>query len=374
MAFENMETVDNMLRDAEAIDRATVKDVVKKPEPPPPLVSDSGPAALAQLERRSSGAENPIPTPWPGLDAILSGGFFAGLYILVAGTGFGKTQAVLQMALQAALSGVPALYVSLELSLFEVHCRLWGLLSKTFAWTDFFRGERDKGDEIKKALADEARSHEQTLAGLPIHVVEAPPAVWGAEQLQQGIAGMLQLYPSRPPFVVVDFLQLVGPYVDEETLRMIEPRLRVGLVAYSGRSLARATGATIVLVSSAARDKYGLMSGACGEAGLEANGLIKCPDVLVGLGKESGEIEYAADGIIVGVRFAGPVGKSTPIALTVPKLRAGRPGWTALYFNGHRFDQAPPAVASSIVASMAEKKVKEGKVRAEVDLVDTIPW
>lgn len=63
-------------------------------------------------------------TGWSDLDNILGGGFFnAGLYILGARPGMGKTTVALNVAEQVASRGFPVLFVSLEMTSRQVMCK-----------------------------------------------------------------------------------------------------------------------------------------------------------------------------------------------------------------------------------------------------------
>ena len=61
---------------------------------------------------------------------------------------------------------------------------------------------------------------------------------------------------------------------------------------------------------------------------------------LVGLGKESGDVEYSADGVLVLCREPWEASKpqgGKVVHLAVAKLRAGEGSWCALRFDGTVF-------------------------------------
>ena len=59
-------------------------------------------SALARIEARRSKRERPVATPWNGVNEALGGGLWPGFYVLVGGTGAGKSQWALQLGLHAA--------------------------------------------------------------------------------------------------------------------------------------------------------------------------------------------------------------------------------------------------------------------------------
>jgi hypothetical protein len=95
---------------------------------------------------------------------------------------------------------------------------------------------------------------------------------------------------------------------------------------------------------------------------------------LVGMGKESGDVEYSADSVMVLCREAWPDGEPPPkggrhVHLAVAKLRAGQPSWCVLAFDGTRFKDAPDASAdgsnASAPAGFKEPPKRKGKGRGK---------
>jgi hypothetical protein len=202
-------------------------------------------------------------------------------------------------------------------------------------------------EEVSQKFAPEL----DELARLPFHLEVAPPFGWSYPTLWEKAQAMRARYPERrdeagqpqpgsaPFLVVLDFLQIVS---GRERARE-DMRERIGRAAYIGRAVARDLDAAVLLVSSTARDNYGALNGekegrgaALGEGS---------PVRLVGLGKESGEVEYAADSVLVLCREAWD-GPTPPIGgagtwLAVAKVRAGTPAWVRLAFDGGVFREAP---------------------------------
>jgi len=299
---------------------------------------------LDRLRARADRREVPIPLPWPNVSRELGGGLWPGMYVLVGNTGSGKSQWALQAGLHAAHAGIPVLYVGLELGRTDLVARLVGLISGR-KWSRLYLGA-DPSE-----LADVEASCARELAALervPFHLETAPPHGWDYRELAREARAMRELYPegepgSRPFLVVLDFLQLVtSPEGAREDLRE-----RIGRAAYAGRAVARDFGASVLLVSSTAREHYGALSGEPSRTNTRAKGPALGagnPARLVGLGKESGELEYACDGALV--LAAEPWPDKTPpmdgtrVWLALAKMRAkpeGSTGWAPLRFDGGRF-------------------------------------
>lgn len=314
--------------------------------------------ALKRMSARARGDEKPIPLPWPVLGDALAGGLWPGLHVLVGNTGSGKSQFSLQIAVEAARNGVPVLYVGLELGKVDLVARLLGLLTAR-KWSRLFLGSGGVQE-----LAEIQERHPEAFADLgsmPFHLEVCPPMGWSYTELTRKTQALRALYPertaadgtpipgSRPLLVVLDFLQLVGsPPETREDLRE-----RIGRAAYAGRAVARDLDAAVLLVSSTARDNYGKVDGekdgSKGPALGEGN-----PARFVGLGKESGEVEYAADSVLVLCRDNGSNGRApedgwSPMWLAIAKSRArgesieAQRGWVELRFNGGRFEAQSPS-------------------------------
>lgn len=305
--------------------------------------------AITRMGARARGQERPIPLPWPTLTTALGGGLWPGLHVLVGNTGSGKSQFALQAALQASRSGTPVLYVGLELGKVDLVARLIGLLSGR-RWSRLYLGSDPA--ELPDVLGRFAEELGE-LSRLPFHLEVASPFGWSYPILWEKARAMRSHYPeardasgnSRPgsaPFLVVlDFLQLVSsPETANEDLRE-----RIGRAAYIGRAAARDLDAAVLLVSSTARDNYGALNG---EKDGKGPGLGEgSPARLVGLGKESGEIEYSADSVLVLCRepWEGgePPAGGTATWLAVAKVRAGTPSWVRFTFDGGLFREAAPS-------------------------------
>lgn len=297
-----------------------------------PVLGDLLGKAFEEMGHRADGSRTPIATPWPALNSILGGGFWPGLHVLTGTTGSGKTQLALQVALRAAAEDVPVLYVALELSRTELVARLAALAASEFPgagrapkWSDLYLG-KDPG--ALERLGGDVRAF---LAALPIRIEEAAAGEWVAgRNLSERARAMREAHSGRTPLIVVDYLQIVGAENVRQDLRGC-----IRSAALAARNVAR-EGAAVLLLSSVSRENAKLLGP--GEDGVRPDA---DPSILVGLGKESGEIEFSADSVLALSREEYREG-GTPMHLAAAKVRAGRPGWVSISFDGSRFSGGQP--------------------------------
>lgn len=334
--------------------------------PPPTLASILGPA-LDRMDARARGEEKPITTPWRDYnDALPGGGLWPGCHVLVAGTGVGKSTWALQLALHAARAGTPVAYVGLELDDTQIALRLVADVAK-LRWSDLYTGAGAAKNEKDR---DKARAAADSLRGLPFYVEHGSPMGWSAADLQSLADRMRKSHPGEAPMLLVlDFLQVLG--AEPEAGRQ-ELRERIGRAAYVARQIARTHNAAVLVISSLARGSYNaadlleqakpIAEKTKREGGLVLERRLLNPDAIVGLGKESGEIEYAADSVTVALRVRDlPADDDSRVLFALPKLRAGRESWCELMFNGARFaDSADHGGALAAHLAKPPKPPREG--------------
>lgn len=305
-----------------------------------PLIHEFAADAVEIMWRRANGLAKPLPTPFPLFSEAMGGGWWPGAYILSSTTGAGKSQWALQCALEAALNGAPVLYLGLELEKAQIVARLMSLLCarrdpiRAPFWSNLYLGT--------DAAALERASKE--LPSIPRHFhAEFPPPMraWTADQLVLRVREMRAKYPetepgSQPMFVVLDYLQIVG---SREGAGHQDLRERVGEAAYMARQVAREYGAVVLVISSISRDNAKILGDPKTQFGhCEAGDF-------VGFGKESGEIEYSADGVLtMAVMDRGGVDGRKTVGMALAKVRAGKTSWAYYSFNGSWFEprEAPP--------------------------------
>jgi hypothetical protein len=247
----------------------------------------------------------------------------------------------MQWALHVAMNGGPVAYVGLEMTPLEIVTRLIGLICGC-RWSSLVHGT---DPDLEKRLAQAS----DTLDALPFHLSFPDGDGWSYERLPLLAASMAARYPHTAPLIVVDYLQLVqGPV----HLRM-DMRERIRCAAICARNVVRQHGATVLLLSSTARHMYRELHEAAHKAEIAAvDGTPADPGDLVGVGKESGEVEYCADGQLVLLRCdkkpaQDPKGRvilvdddvkeRTRYWLALSKTRAHRPSWVPFTFDGGHF-------------------------------------
>lgn len=292
--------------------------------------------AVELMRRRARGDAKPIMTPWNHINEALCGGLWPGTFsVLTGSTGSGKSQWALQVALGAARAGTPVLYVGLELGRVDLVARVIGLMEAEDSgtappWSFYFFGAVGTGNLDRAAAA-----HGGALKRLPFRLETAPPMGWPISNLGVRAAALRAAHPetrpgAQPILVIVDYLQIVG--AENEPKRQ-DLRERIGRAAACGRAIALEHDAAVLMLSSVSREN------AKGIATGDKPWMRPASD-FVGLGKESGEIEFSADVVIVLTR--GPGGaKWSSMYLGVAKQRAGLTSpagrWPHLLFNGGWF-------------------------------------
>lgn len=237
-----------------------------------------------------------VPLPFPGLAAILHGGFRAGLlYCLIAPPKAGKTTFSSVLMDHAARAGNPVLYVGFEMGVGQM---INAALARKTRINSYKIDTRSLSDAEKiyveraldEYLADEGRLLELWEAGLTTTLADAQ--AWAVRAKQD--------HADKVPLIVVDYLQLARLGIREIDAHQSETR-RVSAIAVACKDLARATGAAVLALSSvtksaeqaatqggeldvtAARDSLAIIHAADGVLALQS------ADVLVTRGGKKGD-------------------------------------------------------------------------------------
>jgi len=340
-------------------------------------------AAMDSFDARGNKTELPLSTPWPDLNEQLpGGGYWPGCHVLVGGTGAGKSAWALQLAMHALTDGAAVYYAALELDTKQIIARLAAESDaqltqaaarkagkrppRPISWSSLYTGEASAEERMRAREALPAGA----LANFTIDHGgdDGEGGDWTPGRMRDAAAAMRKQHGDKPILMIVDFLQLVA---SDGGSRM-ELRERIGHAAKTARAVAQRYGATVMLISSVARDKYDDVSsfqglkaariGADRTADQVVERYLHSPDALVGLGKESGEIEYAADSVTTAVTLPRvPALAGRPVVFVTAKLRAGRPGWCSLQFDGSRFTSEPDRGAGVLRAMNDQPKTPKAK-------------
>jgi hypothetical protein len=260
-------------------------------------------------------------------------------------------------------AGLAARLAALGLRRRDIREAVTGRPVAAVPWSGLYLGKPD----ALRALEEHGADVLARLDAAPLYLVQGDARGWAYTEIARVAAALRERHPTGPALLVVDFLQLVAGKPPPPPIRRRgdtrvylapgerpeELRERIGGAAYLARMAARKHGLTVLLVSATARSFYGLFKGGGRVDGDRAEELGKGdPSRFIGTGKESGEVEYAADGVIALCRGEErPDGKPRPMWLAVAKSRTGTPdprdsvdrrGWVCLKFDGTTFEEQDP--------------------------------
>ena len=231
-----------------------------------------------------------IPTGFEGLDNILDGGLFPGLYIVGAISSLGKTTFCLQMADQIAAAGHDVLIFSLEMARSELiaksisrltvlqDLRQNGSTSNAKTTRGILTGSRyaaysrTEQELIKKAVSLYGETARR------IYITEGVGDV-GVKEIRERVQRHVRI-TGRHPVVVIDYLQIIAPADIRATDKQNTDKAVLEL-----KRLSRDQKIPVVGISSFNRDNY-------------------TQPVNLSSFKESGAIEYSSD-VLIGLQYTG---------------------------------------------------------------------
>lgn len=242
-------------------------------------------------ELRQSKAAPAIATGFPGLDKILDGGLYPGLYIIGAITSLGKTTFTLQLCDQIAAGGHDVLFFSLEMARQELTAKSVSRLTYELSrrrglpqqqakttrgilasrrWENYSREEL----ELMAAAIDEYRDK----ISAHIWIYEGVGNI-GVEQIRAEVERHIAI-TGRLPIVVIDYLQILAPVDMRASDKQNTDKNVLEL-----KRLSRDKGIPVFGISSLNRDNY---TAPINNAAF----------------KESGAIEYSSD-VLIGLQLSG---------------------------------------------------------------------
>lgn len=239
-----------------------------------------------EIERSKSSPA--IETGFRGLDSLLDGGLYPGLYIIGAITSLGKTTFTLQVADNIAAAGHDVLFFSLEMAqreliakslsrlTFELSGRSSSMGKTTLGILSGKRWSNYQESEIK--LIAEAADRYRKTSGARIWFHEGVGNI-GVEQIREAVEAHIRT-TGRNPVVVIDYLQILAPADMRASDKQNTDKAVLEL-----KRLSRDKGIPVFGISSLNRDNY-------------------LNPINNAAFKESGAIEYSSD-VLIGLQFSG---------------------------------------------------------------------
>lgn len=242
-------------------------------------------------ELRLSKAAPAISTGFKGLDKLLDGGLYPGLYVIGAITSLGKSTFTLQVADNIAAEGHDVLCFNLEMARRE-------LISKSVSRISF-QMARNRERPARRGLSTrdimnpqkwkylKREDMELMASALDQYGMTSAPHIWhyegvgdiGVEQVKAEVERHIGI-TGRLPVVIVDYLQiLASPDVKMSDKQAVDKNV------LELKRLSRDKGIPVFCISSLNRDNY-------------------TEPINNAAFKESGAVEYSSD-CLIGLQFLG---------------------------------------------------------------------
>lgn len=252
------------------------------------LATSTGARIKAFLQENGTATAEAISTGLEGLDKLLDGGLYPGLYFIGAISSLGKTTFCLQVADRIAAGGNDVLFFSLEQGEFE-------LMAKSISRTTYELSGEQKGKAktarkltAKSGWADFTRSDYNHIMRAcekykhttkdRLYIIEGVGNI-GVEQVKERVLEHIR-QTGRKPVIVIDYLQILAPYDPRSTDKQNTDKAVLEL-----KRLSRDHGLPVIGISSFNRDNY-------------------TAPVNMASFKESGAIEYSSD-VLIGLQYSG---------------------------------------------------------------------
>ncbi|HFU3700150.1 TPA: DnaB-like helicase C-terminal domain-containing protein, partial [Streptococcus suis] len=235
-----------------------------------------------------------IPTKFKGLDELLDGGLYEGLYIVGAISSLGKTTLVTQIADQIAEQGFDVLIISLEMARNEIIAKS---ISRNTIVEVIHSGGNTRNAKTVRGITTGRKypNYNETELELiktainnygnfadHIFIVEGIGNI-GVKEVRTMVEKHIQ-YTGNTPVLIIDYLQILAPFNDRATDKQNTDKAVLEL-----KRISRDFKMPVIGISSFNRDNYN------NPVGMQSF-------------KESGAIEYSSD-VLIGLQFKG-VGES----------------------------------------------------------------
>ena len=235
-----------------------------------------------------------IATGFNTLDVALDGGLFEGLYVIGAISSLGKTTLAIQIADYVASQGRDVLYISLEMSRYEImaksisrqtllYCKENGLDQKNLPKTTRgitvgkrYNNYTPKEEEIIYVSGENYKKYAKNL-----FIIEGLGDI-GVKKIKSAVEEH-QKYTKSIPIVIIDYLQILSPDNDRST-----DKQNIDKAVLELKRISRDFKTPVLAISSLNRQSY------------------KDPVTMEAF-KESGAIEYSSD-VLIGLQLKGSGG------------------------------------------------------------------
>jgi len=301
--IEAMESAAKAMADLAAVRRA-LKEAAETPEERlERYKKNSASRHVEELLQRvdEDGKQKLLTTGFPTLDDYLGGGFHPGLYALGAVPGLGKTSLALQITDHIAGSGGSVLFYAFEMSRDELIARS---ISRLLAEKKLLLSDGRIADKTTRQILDgwkwsgyttEERElivqtawEYKALAEGHIYISESEDRI-GLASIERDIETHIEMTAAVGmvdlPLVIVDYLQIIPPYIPPGTSAFLSERQAVDRNVTELKRLSRKYRVPILCISSFNRASYS-------------------KSVALDSFKESGGIEYTAD-VVMGLQRQG---------------------------------------------------------------------
>ncbi|MFK5689579.1 replicative DNA helicase [Ornithinimicrobium sp. LYQ92] len=247
-----------------------------------------------------------MPTPWSRLTHAIGGWKPGELYIVGARPSIGKTAVAGQILLDAAHRHAHPVMYSLEMPRTQLHLRLLSNI-----------GSVDGGRMLRRELTaddwDKLNTAGDTLAALPMTIDDR--SGMSLAQIRAHLRALRRTTPDVGP-VVVDYLGLIAPPVGAPKN---DRRVQVDAIARGLKLLARELDVPVIALAQINR-----ASEQTADRAPQMHHL-----------RESGEIEAAADTVLLLHRDLSGDADPSELRIGIPKSRHGAVTQLQLIFQGH---------------------------------------